>query len=580
MGIFKKLGWFFKAEWKIYLAGVTVLLVVALNNLIPPRLIGGVVDAIDKHTLSPQMLWSYLGLFLFAAIFQYILRFYWRKFVFGGSVILEKNLRRKLFQHFLKMDQTFFQKHRIGDLMAHATNDIDAVRDVAGPGILTLADSLFTGLSTIIAMCFFVDWRLTLLAVLPLPLLALMATVLGNKIHQAFDKAQAAFSELNNKTQESMLGVKVIKTLGQEKEDAADFEKYIDRTIQADRKAYFLDALFDPFTSLILGLSYVAIIILGGYYVVNDVISIGQLVTFISYMAALVWPMFAIGHLFNILERGNASYDRISKLLGEQASWAPAKLTETKVKGDINFDIDSFAFPGEDDNKLYNVHFKLKAGQTLGLVGETGSGKSTILRLLLREFDHYQGQITMGGHDIRDYQLDDYSAALGYVPQTNFLFSTDLRKNISFADVTADDERIKEVAYLADVHRDIVAMDEGYATQVGEMGVSLSGGQKQRIAIARALLPDPELLILDDSLSAVDAKTENNILERLHQTRAQKTTIISGSRLSSVSQADEILVILDGTIAQRGTHEELLAQKDGWYAQTYQLQEKKPKGDD
>lgn len=577
MGIFRKLAWFFKKEWKIFTAGVLTLIAVSIVNVFPPRMIGLVVDQIDKHTLTMPHLWLYLGIFLLCVVVQYIMRYMWRRFIFGGSVILEKTLRRQLFQHFLKMDQTFYQKHRIGDLMAHATNDIDAVRDVAGAGILMLADSLATGVTTIIAMAMFVDWRLTILAILPLPLLAVMATVLGNKIHNAFEKAQAAFSDLNNKTQESLLGVKVIKTLGQEQEDAQDFQKHVDHAIAANKKAYRLDALFDPMTSLIMGLSYVMIIILGGYYVIHNVISIGQLVTFISYMAALVWPMFAIGHLFNILERGNASYDRISKLLAQENDRVrPVKLAQSaQPHGDISFDVDEFAFPDDPQKaQLKDVHFTVKAGQTLGIVGETGSGKSTILRLLMREYDHYNGQIKMGDHLITSYPFENYMQALGYVPQTNFLFSMNLKENIRFADPTASQREVEKVAQIADVHADILRMEEGYETEVGEMGVSLSGGQKQRLAIARALLSHPELLILDDSLSAVDAKTENHILDALHESRQDKTTIISASRLSSVSQADEILVMDKGQIIERGTHEQLL-KAGGWYAQTYDLQEKK-----
>lgn len=579
MGIFNKLAWFFKAEWKNYLAGIIALILVALTNVIPPRLIGLIVDKITAHKLSLRLLGLYLGLFLSAALAQYLLRYSWRKYIFGGSIKLEKTLRQQLFNHFLKMDPTFYQKRRIGDLMAHATNDVDAVRDVAGPGILTLADSLITGLSTIIAMCLFVNWRLTLLAVLPLPLLAVMSSKLGGRIHQAFGQAQAAFSDLNNKVQESMLGVKVIKSLGQESEDQKDFEAHVKQAIAANKRAYFLDALFDPLTTLILGLSYVAIIILGGKYVLEKTISLGQLVTFISYMGALVWPMFAIGRLFNILERGNASYDRILILLGQKPAWVKPKTEVKPTGGTISFALTSFSFPGEHQKRLSNINFELKAGQTLGIVGETGAGKTTILRLLLREFDHYQGKISLANHDIRDYQLDDYLSQLGYVSQTSFLFSTTIKDNISFARPNASLAAIKEAAKLADISKDIEQMPQGYDTLVGEMGTSLSGGQKQRLALARAFLAQPEIMLLDDALSAVDAKTEQNILESLQAKRAGQTTIIAASRLSSVSQADLILVIAGGKIIQRGKHAELLSQP-GWYQDTYRLQEKKEENRD
>ncbi|WP_179395552.1 ABC transporter transmembrane domain-containing protein [Lacticaseibacillus absianus] len=573
MGIFKKLGWYFQQEKKRYGFGIFCLLLVALVNLIPPKVIGTLVDAMDKRDLTSDRLLLWLALLLFAGVGQYVFRFGWRNAIWGGAAKLEKTLRTRLFWHFMKMDATFYQKHRTGDLMAHATNDLNAVQNVAGAGILTLFDSVITGGTTILAMVFFVDWRLTILAILPMPLLAVMARKLGMKLHAAFAHSQAAFSRLNDKTQESVSGIKVIKTFGQEQEDTADFNKIVDKTITINKKVNFLDALFDPTTSLIMGITYVITIVYGGHLVLSSQISIGQLVSFVSYVSSLVWPMFAIGRLFNILERGNASYDRVNLLLQEKSAIleAPDAIT-TPAHGDIRFKVNKFSYPNDDHATLINVHFTLHEGDTLGIVGRVGAGKSTIFKLLLREFDQYDGVIEFGGHDIRQYALDALLDSIGYVPQDNFLFSTTVADNIRFSAFEKDQGEVEEAARESAVHNDILDFAEGYGTLVGERGVSLSGGQKQRLSIARAVITTPELLILDDSLSAVDAKTENEILGNLKGERANKTTIIAAQRLSSVMHANEIIVLEDGHVIERGTHAELLA-THGWYAEMWQKQE-------
>lgn len=572
MGIFSRLSWFFKHQWKQYLIGVVALILVAICNVIPPRIIGNVVDSVSNKNMTVRFLIINMVTLFVVAIVQYLLRFLWQKMIYGSSYVLERDLRSRLFKHFMKMDKTFYQKWRTGDLMAHATNDIDAVRDVAGPGILTLADSLITGISMILAMGMFVNWKMTLMAVLPLLLLAVMANVLGNKIHVAFRDSQAAFSSINNKTQESVVGIKVLKALGQETEDEKDFDRYVDKNIKANKRSYRLDAMFDPLTTLIMGISYTVTIIFGGLAVLQQRITIGQLVSFITYMAELMWPMYAVGSLFNLLERGSASYDRISDLLNEKSSAVKTKDSFTTVpSGLLDFRVESFSYPDDPKTALHDVDFKLKPGQTLGIVGPTGGGKSTIISLLMRDFDHYQGSINVGKIDIRKYDLNSYLDTIGYVPQTNFLFSTDVRDNVRFANIDATQEEVEQASFVADLDNDIKQMPEGYDTQVGELGVSLSGGQKQRLAIARAILSNPKLLILDDSLSAVDSKTERHIEGRIAKNRQQGTTIIAASRLSSVEDADEIIVVEDGTIVEKGTHQELLHQA-GWYADTYNLQ--------
>lgn len=582
MGIFKRLSWFFKQEKKSYLIGIAGLLIVALLQLIPPRIIGIVVDEIDTNTITQESLTYWLLILASTAVFQYILRYIWRVRIWGNAAKLEQIVRKQLYDHFTNMDNQFFQKYRTGDLMAHATNDLRGLRMVAGGGILTMADALSVGLTTLLAMLFIVDWRLTLLAIIPLPFLALASRVLGRKLHLRFRDAQAAFSQLNDKVQESIQGIKVIKTFGQEKEDIEEFYAQTDNVVLKNKSVYKIDSLFDPTITFIMGISYFLTILVGGLLISGNEISIGDFVTFINYIGMLVWPMFAIGRLFNIIERGSASYDRIENLLNEDTSIEERQgAVNEPISGELNYAVDSFRYPDDNSEALNAIHFKLQAGGTLGIVGKTGAGKTTILKLLLREYDEYKGKIAYGRYDIRDYTLDALLKHVGYVPQDNYLFSNTIRENIRFAEPSLSQDAVEAAAKLADIHDDISELPEGYDTEVGERGVSLSGGQKQRISIARAILINPELMILDDSLSAVDAKTEESILSGLKKIRAGQTTIIAAHRISSVMHAEEIIVIDDGKIVERGTHNELLA-VDGWYKDMFEQQqlERKIEGGD
>lgn len=577
MGIFFKLGWFFKKEKKRYLIGVTFLALTSIINLVPPRILGLMADQLERGHISWQEYGMLILAIIFSALLLYGFRYFWRRQIWGGAAELEFQMRSKLFSHFMEMDRTFYQRHRTGDLMAHATNDVSAIQEVAGEGVLTLVDSLLMSLSTMFAMVIFVDWRLTIVALIPLPFLAWGAWKLGDQLYVAFDESQAAFSRLNNKTQESVSGIKVLKTFGQGKEDTAAFDGMIDDTIKINKRVFKWDSLFDPLGTLLIGLTYTITIIYGGLLVSHKVLTIGQLVSFIAYIGNMVWPMFAIGYLFNILERGSASYDRVEKLLEEKPEItdqnADQNLHAKDIEGDLNYQIKSFAYPDEPQiSVLHNIDFTLETGQTLGLVGKVGAGKTTIIQLLLREFDKYDGKITLNGHDIREIPLNLLLRQISYVPQNNYLFSTSIQQNIAFSNAESDESAIVSAAKKSDLHNDILQMPGGYNTLVGENGVSLSGGQKQRMSIARALLKQSQILILDDALSAVDAKTEMAILKSLGQERAGKTTLIATHRLTSVMGADLILVLKDGKIVERGTHDQLLAE-NGWYADMWQRQE-------
>ena len=573
MRIFRQLSWFFKEQWREYLGGVIALILVAICNVIPARVIGNVVDAISDHRVTSGWLAFWVGVMLIAAAAQYLLRFAWQRLIYGSSYVLERQLRGQLFAHYLNMDPTFYQKWRIGDLMAHATNDVDAVREVASYGILTLADSIITGGSMIIAMGMFVSWRLTLLTLIPLPLLVVLANRLGNKIHESYGKAQASFGDLNNKTQESVSGMRVLKSLGQEKADQEDFNRYVKRTFDANRRAYFWDALFNPATTLIMGLSYIIAIGVGGWMVIKQQLRVGQLVTMMTYLGELVWPLFAIGTLFNTLERGRASYDRISYLLNEKNHWQkPQSHLQISVPANLTVDVDQFGYEDSVEPVLHDIHFKVKPGEMVGIVGPTGGGKSTLMRLLIRDFDRYTGSIKLGKHDIREIAHDRYLANISYVPQTSFLFSTNIQDNLRFQDINAPLTQVQKSAQEAAIDKDIQQMPDQYETEVGQQGVSLSGGQQQRISIGRALMKATPFLILDDPLSAVDAQTATTIEQNLRHHRDQSVIMVT-SRLSTVQNADWVIVLNHGTIIQQGTPGEL-SQQPGWYQETLQLQKR------
>ena len=578
MSIIQKLWWFFKLEKRRYLVGIVALVLVSVLNLIPPMVMGRVIDAITSGRLTQDELLLHLFYLLLAAFGMYYLRYVWRMYILGTSYRLGQIMRSRLFEHFTRMSPAFYQNYRTGDLMAHATNDINALTRLAGGGVMMAVDASITALVTLLTMLLSISWQMTLVAILPLPFMAYATSRLGRKTHKAFGESQAAFSELNNKVQESVSGIKVTKSFGYQSDELDSFQEVNDLTFQKNLQTMKYDSLFDPMVLLFVGSSYALTLLVGAFMVQAGQVTVGNLVTFISYLDMLVWPLMAIGFLFNITQRGKVSYQRIESLLSQES---PVKDPESPLdgieNGRLDYSIDSFAF--EDEETLRDIHFSLEKGQTLGLVGQTGSGKTALIKLLLREYDVDQGAIYLNGHDIRDYRLADLRSLMGYVPQDQFLFASSILDNIRFGNPDLPFSAVEQATQLAQVYQDIQDMPEGFDTVIGEKGVSLSGGQKQRLAMSRAMILNPDILILDDSLSAVDAKTEFAIIDNLKETRKDKTTIITAHRLSAVVHSDLILVMQDGRIIERGRHEDLLA-LDGWYAQTYQSQQLEMKGEE
>ena len=577
MNLIRKLGWFLKLEKRRYIIGIIALSLVSVFNLIPPKVIGNIVDKIEAGNLTNSQLFINIIYLVLAAFIMYGLRYVWRVYIFGAAYNLGRILRFRLFQHFTKMSPSFYQKYRTGDLMAHATNDVNAVVMVAGGGVMSAVDASITALVTLFTMVFLISAKLTLIAVIPLPFLAYATNKLGEKNHQSFKEAQESFSDLNNKVQESVSGIRVTKSFGYGNDEIKSFKETNKKVFSKNIIASKYNALFDPMVLVFVGLSYTLTLIFGGIFISRGEISVGNLVTFVTYLDMLVWPLQAIGWLFNIGQRGDVSYTRIEKLLAEENDVVEKENTIPAHNGRLEYNINSFSYVGEET--LSDIKFAIDKGQTLGIVGVTGSGKTTLLKLLLREYDVEDGSINLNNHNIKDYKLKDLRSLIGYVPQDQVLFAMSIKENIRFADSKYMDKQVEDITKVCGIYDDIVNMTDGFDTIIGERGVSLSGGQKQRMAMSRALIMNPEILILDDSLSAVDAKTEHLILENLKEERSGKTTIITAHRLSAIVHADLIIVMDNGKIIERGTHDQLIAQ-DGWYKETYNTQqlEEKMKG--
>ncbi|GKU81658.1 ABC transporter ATP-binding protein [Niallia sp. NCCP-28] len=568
-----KLKWFFKEHKKRYLIAVFLLLFIGIVEIIPPQLLGMFIDEINVGTLTAAKSVYYILAVIGITLFTYYVTYTWMYQLFGGAFLLERKLRSNFFGHLLKMTPTFYEKNRTGDLMARATNDLRAISTTAGFGILTLIDSTAFMLTIIATMCILVSWKLTLAAILPLPIMALIMQVYGNKIHKRFTEAQDAFGELNDSVLQSVAGVRVVRAYVLEKEEEKQFHQLTNDVFHKNIAVAKIDSLFEPTVRILVGLSYLIGLGYGSFLVFKQDISIGQLVTFNVYLGMIVWPMFAIGELMNIMQRGNASLDRVQETLNYQADVADAPIVKSiKKPENIEFKNVVFRYPSSSADNLQNVNLRIKQGETIGVVGKTGSGKTTFVKQLLREYPAGKGNIRINGEEIEEQSLEQVREWIGYVPQDHVLFSKSIKENILFGNQYANEQDLEKAIELASFKQDLNMLPNKLATLVGEKGVALSGGQKQRISIARALIRNPEILILDDSLSAVDAKTEKNIIENIKNERKGKTTIITTHRMTAVQHADQIIVLDDGQIIEHGSHAELM-QKNGWYKKQFTTQQ-------
>ncbi|WP_117170181.1 ABC transporter ATP-binding protein [Paraliobacillus sediminis] len=570
--VFSKLSWFFKEQWKRYTIAITALIIVSFIDLIPPKLIGMTIDAIQFNELTPARLKEIILIYVSLIVVSYSVMFIWDYNLFGGALLLERKMRSKLMRHFLVMSPRFYSKNRTGDLMARSTNDLKSIMMTAGFGVLTLIDStVFMGL-IVLMMGFTINWQLTFAALIPMPIMAIIVHKYGKIINQRFTDAQEAFSELNNYTLESVRGVRVIRAFVQEKHDTKRFSAITEDVFQKNKAVAKMEAFFEPTIKVLVGISYTIGLGYGSLMVFENRISIGDLVTFNVYLGMMIWPMFAIGELINVMQRGNASLDRVDSVLSQQADVQdPDQPESIRQPEKIVFQDVRFAYPGAQGDQLDAVNLTIRKGETIGVVGKTGAGKTTLFKQLLREYVPPKGSLTINEIPIERFTLDETRSWIGYVPQEHVLFSKTVKENLVYGCGEKTLTQINRILASASLKNDIEALPEGLDTLVGESGVTLSGGQKQRVSLARALLMDPEILILDDSLSAVDGMTEANIIRHLREERIGKTTLIAAHRLSAVKHADQIIVLDDGKVVERGTHEGLML-LNGWYKEQFDIQ--------
>ena len=559
-----------------YILGITALFFVDLMNVYIPQYTGTITDGLRYGTMTMDEIRKWIGRIAIMGAIIAAGRFMWRYFLFGSAYGIEKRLRNDMFEHLETLSMRYFNEHKTGDLMAHFTNDLTSVRLLLGMTVITAFDASVMLFLVLYKMVVYVNLKLTIISVIPLILIIFGDYFYGKVMHRRFLEKQQAFSDLTDQVQEAVSGIRVIKAFVQERKELYAFAKMNARNQEKNLGVVRLQALFMPLLDLIVGISSLLTLLYGGYLAITGDISLGQFVAFNSYIGLLVWPMIAVGECITYVSQGLASLRRIRVIFEEKPEIVNGPAVDHAIEhlqGELDFQNLSFAYPDQPEQEvLSGVHVHVEKGETLAILGRTGSGKSTLVDLLLRLYNTRSEMIRIDGHPLCEIPLEVLREDIAYVPQDNFLFSDTLEHNIAFGAEHATRSQIYEASKEACIHDNIMDFPEDYNTIVGERGVTLSGGQKQRSAIARALLKNSPILILDDSLSAVDTDTEEQILSNLRKNRQGKTTLIIAHRISTIQNADHILVLEEGHQAEYGTHEELL-EADGIYADIYRRQQ-------
>lgn len=565
-----------KRYWFRYLLGILALFGVDLINVYIPQYTGMITDGLKEQSLGLDGIMRLIWMILLMGCLIAFGRFCWRYFLFGSARHIEKEMRNDMFAHLETLSMRYFNTHKTGDLMSRFINDLNAVRQLVGMTVITTFDASVMLVLVLVKMIRYVDFRLTVVAVIPLILIIFGDIFYGKAMHRRFLAKQEAFSDLTDQVQETVSGIRVIKAFVQEHKELAAFAAANAGCREKNLNVARLQALVMPLLDMVVGASSLLTLLYGGYLAIHGEITVGQFIAFNSYISMLVWPMMAVGECITSISQGMASLRRIVHIHDAKpdiVDGPEADASITRLEGDIRLSGLTFAYPdAEKINALQGVDLHVPAGSSLAILGRTGSGKTTLANLLLRLYDTQPGMIRIDGRSIKEIPLSVLRRNIAYVPQDNFLFSDTIENNIAFGVTNATHEQVEAAARAACIHDNIMDFPDGYQTVVGERGATISGGQKQRSSIARALLKDAPILILDDSLSAVDTDTEEQILQNLRVNRAGKTTIIIAHRISTLQNADRILVLDDGNMAEYGTHEELL-EKGGIYRSVYDKQQ-------
>src|SRR5437588_8989873 len=565
--------YFWRYRWGFVLGGLTVICTNFIWAQFPLQ-VGYAMDDIKKGVTRDKLVFYSLVLITIAVakgIFQFLTR--WK--LIGISREIEFDLRNDLFKHLEGLSYSYYQRTRTGDIMARATNDLNAVRNLLGPAIMYSANTIvFTALA--VSYMFKISPKLTMYAFLPLPVASIVIQYFGRQIHERFERIQAMFSDISARAQENFSGVRVIRAFVQEEPEITAFEAANQEYIARSLKLVRLMGMLWPTLETMLGLAIVLVLWLGGREVILGRMTPGGFAAYLTYIVQLTWPVIALGWVINIFERGTASMGRINEILTEKPEIedspvlkATGNIPANPINGDIEFRNLNFSYNGT--KVLHDINLRIRAGSSLAIVGPTGSGKTTLVSLIPRIYDAPPGTVLIDDKPLREYRLQDLRHNIGFVPQETFLFSDTVRENIAFGKELATDQEIKDAAEAANIAADIESFLEQYKTMVGERGIALSGGQKQRTAIARAIIRDPRILILDDALSSVDTHTEDKILNHLREVMHGRTTIFISHRVSTVRNADCIAVLHQGQIVELGTHDQLIA-RNGYYTDLYNKQ--------
>ncbi len=582
MSLSRLIGGFVRRHSRAYVSSAFMLVGVAVCTVWVPRTVGATIDGLAAHALDRHALLLKLAELVALGVAIYVLRVGWRLRLYGAAYKLGVELRTRLYARLTAQGPAFYQQQRTGDLMALATNDVDAIEMAAGEAMLAGFDGLLTLVMVLAIMVLGVDWRLAVVALLPFPIMAAAFWYISRHIHVAATDSLTRFSKLNDHVQEALSGVRTLRALGLEERSSKQFAELAARAADSSLTAQKWEAAYEPAVGLTLTAASALTLGLGGYLIWQQQLTIGALTSFTMYLGQLIWPMFACGWVLSLIQRGKAALQRLQPLLDAPLSVDDHGARTRLEDGPIALHGVRYAYAGQTRPALDNVSITLQPGRTLGLVGPTGAGKSTLLRVLLRQANPQAGDATWGGQPLEDYTLETLRAAISWVPQESFLFSATIAENIALARPDATRAQIEHAASMAAIHDDILRFPQGYDTPVGEKGVTLSGGQRQRVAIARSLLAESTLLLMDDALSAVDTGTETRILDHLAELRRERpglSAIIASHRLSSVVNADQIVVLKDGHIVESGSHDDLLLH-DGWYASQWRYQQLEASLDD